>query len=74
MRLALTLGALEVGSHTFDITAFGNRHNGFGPIHRAGGLFGGYGPGEWFTEGTARVNEYVLRPNGILTPPVLEFI
>lgn len=70
----LELGALEAGSHTLDITAFGNRHNGFGPIHRAGGLCGGYGPGEWFTEGPARTDEYVLRPNGILTPPVLEVL
>ena len=69
----LSLGAPNRGKHRLNITLYGNRHNGFGPVHSLENFMRGYGPGSWFTEGAARCEEYQLRPNGILTPPVIEW-
>ena len=68
----LELGSPGKGKHSLDITLFGNRHNGFGPVHSLDQSIRGYGPGWWFTEGAAWSEEYVLRKNGILLPPVAE--
>lgn len=69
----LALGAPARGDHRLDITLYGNRHNGFGPVHSLDTSIRGYGPGWWFTQGEARSSEYQLRPNGILLPPAVEW-
>ncbi len=64
----------ERGESTLDITLFGNRQNSFGHVHNADRNYYWLGPPSWRTEGTFWSYEYVLRPLGILTTPIIEEI
>ena len=63
----LCLGALKGGVHTIEVTAFGNRFNGFGTIHNANDEFRWYGPDAYRTTGTQWSDHYLLKPFGVLS-------
>ncbi len=60
---------LTPGPHTLHITLYGNRHNGFGPLHNADETLKWIGPNCWRSKGAAWCEEYRLKPLGILTAP-----
>ncbi|MBR4726810.1 MAG: hypothetical protein IK080_02860 [Clostridia bacterium] len=68
---ALT-AAVTPGSHTVDLTFFGNRYNAFGPLHLTDTRASWHGPGAWRSDGCGWSYEYVLRPLGLLAAPVPE--
>lgn len=59
-----------------DLTVFGTRINAFGQIHNCAWKYdpqySWWGPASWRTGGDAWSDEYVLRPMGIMSGPVLE--
>lgn len=73
------LGFLEKGEHRIDITLFGTRFNGFGPLHnmysKDNPAHGGWltrGPGSWRTYGCPAWNDaYQLNSAGILSCPTV---
>ena len=65
------LGKLGEGEHTVEITAFGNRYNTFGALHRYDDAARWYGPNAWRTSGTRWSYEYQLRASGITSTPML---
>lgn len=64
-------GDLAQGSHQLDLTAFGNRFNAFGCLHNAQSDIVWYGPDAWRSGGRNWVDEYLVRPAGILGAPRL---
>jgi hypothetical protein len=66
----LELGALGAGEHKLDLTAYGNRTNTFGCLHRVANN-GWIGPNAWRTTGAEWTDNYHLQPMGILSAPVL---
>lgn len=68
----LSLGTLEPGVHTLDITAYIGRHNGFGYLHNSNDHFRWYGPDSWRTSGNEWTDDYRVRPTGILSGVILE--
>ena len=69
----LELGCLPEGTHKLDLTVFGNRMNGFGQVHHANPAnYKWWGPGSFRTTGAKWSDEYILRPHGILSAPILE--
>ncbi len=68
---SLELGLLAAGSHTLDVTVYGNRVNAFGPVHNADRRWTWFGPNAWRTSGDQWAYEYQLKPSGILTAPQL---
>jgi hypothetical protein len=66
----IRLGRLR-GPHRLDLTAYGNRHNAFGPLHHANRNLTWIGPSAWRSTGEAWTDEYVLKPMGVLRTPVL---
>ena len=68
------LGQPEAGQHTIDLTLFGHRRNGFGPVHLADLVARWVGPGAWRTEGAMWCYDYRICEEGILsTPTVTEY-
>lgn len=67
----LRLGKVEEGTHTMDITAYGNRVNAFGAVHNCDPSTTWYGPNAWRTAGNSWSYQYRLRPMGILISPRL---
>jgi hypothetical protein len=67
----LNLGKVEEGSHIIDITAFGNRVNGFGPVHNCDHTAVWVGPNSWRSMGSSWSYEYQLKPMGVLVAPKL---
>ena len=67
----LNLPNLGAGTHSIDVTLFGNRFNSFGPVHLSNNKHSWHGPDAWRTRGCTWSYEYVLRDVGILTRPVL---
>ena len=73
------LGFLDKGEHKIDITLFGTRYNGFGPVHNAhkkvnpiGGGWLTNGPGGWRTYDCPAWNDaYQLISAGILSCPTV---
>ncbi|MGN0527030.1 MAG: hypothetical protein ACI4IF_06300 [Acutalibacteraceae bacterium] len=60
------LGELEAGEHTFEITAFGHRYNGFGAVHNCDDLWSWHGPNAWRSTDVAHSDFYNLKPMGLL--------
>lgn len=65
------LGRLSPGTHTLDVTAYGNRVNAFGCVHNADEKWRWFGPNAWRTVGDQWSYEYQLKPTGILVAPKL---
>ncbi len=69
---ALPLGNLNKGEHKIDITVFGTRYNGFGPLHNANDNFGWWGPESWRIHNTDMwTNNYNLHKSGLTEAPVI---
>ncbi|MBR6766228.1 MAG: hypothetical protein IKM06_07065 [Clostridia bacterium] len=68
----LSLGEMTKGEHKIDITVFGTRFNGFGPIHNNVKRYPYWGPNSWRTYDSPMWNDcYILRPTGILNNPTV---
>lgn len=66
----IDLGTLT-GKHQLDITAFGNRHNAFGPLHHTKRDLTWVGPAAWRSTGEWWSYDYHFKPIGILKSPKL---
>jgi hypothetical protein len=66
----IVLGQLTPGTHRLDLTAYGNRQNAFGCVHRIAEK-GWVGPNAWRTAGKGWTYDYRLKPIGILAAPVV---
>jgi hypothetical protein len=64
----IELGRLTPGVHRLDLTAYGNRTNAFGCVHRIAEK-GWVGPNAWRTAGKDWTYDYRLKPTGILSAP-----
>jgi len=67
----VNLGRPAAGQHTVDLTLYGHRRNGFGPVHKTDLCDPGIGPNAWRTAGEGWSYGYLLCQEGILTEPVL---
>lgn len=56
-------------ARTLDLTAYGSRVNTFGALHNADATVRWFGPDAWRSEGEAWSDEYLLKPQGVLTAP-----
>ena len=65
---------LEAGKHTVDLTLYGHRGNGFGPVHLADLKERWIGPKAWRTEGDKWCYEYMLKEIGVITTPKIQEI
>lgn len=65
---------LPSGKSVIDVTLYGNRYNAFGHIHNADKEHRWIGPDCWHTEGSGWTYEYMLRPMGILSAPIVNKI
>ena len=68
----IELPRLGAGRHQLDVTAFGNRHNAFGPLHNTNPKLSWLGPDAWRTEADHWAYEYQLKPMGLLVAPRLQ--
>ena len=59
------------GRRKLEITAYGNRHNAFGPLHHTRRDLTWIGPAAWRSTGASWSYEYVLKPMGILSAPIV---
>ncbi len=66
----IELGKLK-GTHMLSLTAFGNRHNAFGPLHHTKRDLTWVGPAAWRSSGEWWSYDYHFKPIGILEPPLL---
>ncbi len=57
------------GDHTLHITLYGNRRNGFGPVHLTDLADRWIGPNAWRSEGDRWCYDYLIAQLGILTTP-----
>lgn len=60
---------LSQGSHTLELTLFGNRINTFGSLHNCNENCTWFGPDEWRSKGDGYSYEYQLHRVGILKAP-----
>ena len=67
-----TVAQADEGEHALDIVVFGNRFNSFGAVHNADAFKKWHGPDAWETEDSYWSYEYMLRPLGALSSPVIE--
>jgi len=65
----VNFGTLSAGEHVIDLTLYGTRFNGFGPIHLADEKEVYPGPSAWRKQGDRWCYEYRLREMGIITSP-----
>jgi hypothetical protein len=63
----LRVEGLNPGPHSLEITTFGSRFNGFGPLHNANDEYHWYGPDSYRTAGDEWTETYRIRPAGILS-------
>ncbi len=70
----VVLDGIEKGSHTVELTLYGNRYNCFSGLHNAETDLRWVGPNMWFTNGDAYSYEYNLRDMGIMASPVIDVI
>ena len=63
------LGNVDAGKHIIDVTLFGNRRNGFGPVHLTDLKESWIGPDAWRSEGEKWCYDYRICDMGILTTP-----
>lgn len=64
-----TFEAVAAGEYTLDITLYGHRRNGFGPVHMTDLEDRWIGPRAWRTEGEKWCYDYRICEEGILTTP-----
>jgi hypothetical protein len=62
-------GTLEEGSHNIDLTLYGTRFNGFGPVHLADEKEVYPGPSAWRRKEDKWCYEYRIREMGIIASP-----
>ena len=68
----VSLGFMEKGEHSIDITVFGTRVNGFGPIHNNVPNYPYLGPNSWRTHHSPLWSDiYQLRCTGLLNAPTV---
>ncbi len=61
------------GRHAIDVTAFGNRHNAFGPVHLGDANYKYIDPRAWEVKNAQWTDEYRLKPIGIqMSPRILK--
>jgi hypothetical protein len=60
---------VKAGKHTLEVTLYGHRRNGFGPVHLANLKETWIGPAAWRTEGEAWCYDYMICEEGIMTTP-----
>ena len=65
----LSLGEVEKGNHTLELTLLGNRENAFGPVHLADETAKWIGPNAWRSTSTMWTESYRLKRLGIRTAP-----
>ena len=66
------LGEMEKGEHKIEITVYGHRFNGFGPVHNNVKRYLYWGPNSWRTYDSPGWNDaYLLKPTGILNNPTV---
>ena len=63
------LGEVGAGKHIIDLTSYGTRQNGFGPLHLADAKYEYPGPKAWRTVGNEWCYEYRLREMGVIVSP-----
>ena len=68
------LGKVDEGMHQIDVTLFGNRRNGFGPVHLTDLKERWIGPDAWRTVGEKWCYDYRICEVGILTTPEITII
>lgn len=66
-----SLGTPAKGKHTIDLTLYGHRRNGFGPVHLADLNERWIGPGAWRSEDDEWTEEYRICEEGVLTSPII---
>lgn len=67
----LNTGQINPGKHTVDITLYGHRRNGFGPLHLANPKDRDVGPFAWRSQGDRWTYDYMLCEVGVLNTPVI---
>ena len=67
----VNLGQMEAGRHQVDITLYGHRRNGFGPLHLANPKNRDVGPFAWRSSGDSWTYDYMLCEVGVLNTPVI---
>lgn len=65
-------GLLRAGEHRLRVTAYGNRHNAFGPLHFVDPSFPYMTPDTWHSEGKRWTYNYKVKPMGLLVAPRIE--
>ncbi len=65
------LGALTEGEHVLKLTLYGNRINSFGQVHLKDDALDYFGPQTWRSTGDQWTYEYRLKPQGLLSAPLL---
>ena len=70
----LKLGTVSPGEHEIDIVLYVPRTNAFGPVHNADEKYTWWGPNSWRTDGDAWTYEYRLKPQGIISTPIVSEI
>jgi hypothetical protein len=63
---------VSAGKHTLDVTLYGHRRNGFGPVHLANLKETWIGPMAWRSTGEAWCYDYMICEEGILTTPEIK--
>ena len=63
------LNQVSAGEHTIDLTLYGTRFNGFGPVHLADEMEAYPGPNAWRRLGDRWCYEYRLREMGVIVSP-----
>lgn len=70
----VNLGNIDAGKHIIDVTLFGNRRNGFGPIHLTDLKERWISPEAWRSEGEKWCYDYRICDVGILTTPEITIL
>lgn len=68
---AVQFDDLEAGEHILSLTLYGNRRNGFGPVHLSDLKETWIAPTAWRTEGERWCYEYQISKAGVLISPKL---
>lgn len=66
--------SLAAGHHRVDLTLYGHRGNGFGPVHLTDKKERWIGPKAWRTEGDKWGYEYMLKEIGVIITPKMKEI
>jgi hypothetical protein len=66
-----SLGKLSAGEHIIELTLYGHRRNGFGPLHLADLKETWIGPNAWVSDGQKWCYDYVLTEEGVLSTPTV---